>query len=156
MPERIGETSLAMGSPRDLMIGERLDVRSAGVGRSIDEPAGFIDEDLDPRGGQPNGGRARLTRLAWYGLVHKEWSAVQIKAGNSAQIPEFAGAERRLVPADRRGGVGDDQHHRQKRAVAFAGHGPSLVRRVVALREQSSRRDVASVLPSTVCRRGCE
>jgi|HubBroStandDraft_6_1064221.scaffolds.fasta_scaffold485415_2 hypothetical protein len=140
MPERIREPSLAMGSPRDLMIGERLYVGSAGVGGSIDEAAGFIDEDLDPRGGQPNIGRARLARLAWYGLVDKEWSAVQIKAGNSAQVPEFAGAERGPVPADRRGGVGDDQHHRQNRAVGFAGHGPSLVRRVSAALEGLMRR----------------
>ena len=91
MPERIRETSLAMASPRDLMIGERLYVRSAGVGGSIDEAARFIDEDFDPRGGQPNVGRARLARLSWHGLVHEEWGAVQMQAGNSAQVPEFAG-----------------------------------------------------------------
>ena len=86
MPERIREASLAMGSPRRFMIGERLDVRCAGVGGSIDEPAGFIDEDLDPRGGQPNVGRARLARPAGYCLVHEEWGAVQIQAGNAPRF----------------------------------------------------------------------
>jgi hypothetical protein len=91
MSERIREASLAMSSPRSLMIRERFYLCSAGFGGAIDETAGFIDEDFDPRGGQPNVGRARLARLAWYSLVHEEWGAVQVKAGNSAQVPEFAG-----------------------------------------------------------------
>ena len=90
MPERIREASLAMSSPRGLMIRGRLCIRRAGFGGAIDEAAGFLDEDFDPRGGQPNVGRARLSRLAWYSLVHEEWGAVQMETGNSAQVPELA------------------------------------------------------------------
>jgi hypothetical protein len=87
MAERIRETSLAMGAPRGLMIRGWLHVRCAGFGGAIDEAVGLIDEDLDPRGGQSNVGRARLARLAWHGLVHEERSALEMKARNTAEIP---------------------------------------------------------------------
>ena len=103
MPERIRETSLAMASPGGFMIGERLYVRSAGVGGSIDEAAGFIDEDFDPRGGQPNVGRARLARLTWYSLVHEERGTVQMKAGNVLYQPTAAVASETINITDRNG-----------------------------------------------------
>jgi hypothetical protein len=78
MPERIRETSLAMSSPRDFMLREGFYVGSAGFGGAIDEAAGFVGEDFDPRGGQPNLDRARLARLAWHSLVDEEWSPVQM------------------------------------------------------------------------------
>jgi hypothetical protein len=92
MPERIREASLAMSSPRGFTIGGRLYIRRAGFGGAIDEAAGLINEDFDPRSGQPNFRRARLSHLSCYSLVHEEWGAVQIKAGNSTQVPELARA----------------------------------------------------------------
>ena len=111
------------------MISERLYLRSTGFGGAIDEATGFIDEDFDPRGRHANVGRARFARLPWYSLVHEERGTVQMKAGNAAQVPEFAGVERRPVPANCRGGVGNDQHHRQQREVGFAAHGSRLSER---------------------------
>ncbi len=71
MPEWIRETSLAMGAPRCLMIRRRFYLRRSGFGSVIDEAGGVIDEDFDPRRGQPDVGRARLSRLAWDSLVTK-------------------------------------------------------------------------------------
>ena len=73
------------------MISERLYLRSAGFGGAIDEATGFIDEDFDPRGRHPNVGRARFARLPRYSLVHEERGTVQMKAGNAAKVPKFAG-----------------------------------------------------------------
>lgn len=92
MPERIREPSLAMSSPRGFAIDRRLYVGRAGFGGAIDEVARLIDEELDPGGGQPNVGRARLFRLAWYGLMYEEWGAVYMKAGHASQVPELARA----------------------------------------------------------------
>ena len=92
MPERVREPSLAMLSPRGFVIDRSLYVGRAGFGGAIDEMAGFLDEEFDPRGGQANVGRARLFRLAGYGFVHEEWSALHMKSGNAAQVPQLARA----------------------------------------------------------------
>jgi hypothetical protein len=123
MPERIGETSLAMGSPRRLMIGRMLDIRRAGRGGAINEPSGLLDEDLDSSGGHANGGGTWLLHLAWDGLMHKERGAVEVEPGDPAQVPEHARTECRPVPADGGGSIGDDQHDRKEWAVGLAGHG---------------------------------
>ena len=92
MPERVREPSLAMSSPRGFVIDWRLDIRRAGFGGAIDEVARFVNEHFDPGGGQTNVGRARLFRLAGYGLVHEERGALHVKAGDAAQVPELARA----------------------------------------------------------------
>ena len=92
MPERIRETSLSMSSPRDFMIRERLYVDRAGFSGAIDQTGGFVGEDFDPRRGQPSLDRARLAQLAWHSLVDEKWSPVQMKAGDSAQVPELVRA----------------------------------------------------------------
>ena len=74
------------------MIDRRLYIRPAGFGGAIDEVARLRSEYLDPGGGQTNVGRARLFRLPGYGLVHEEWGAPHVKAGNAAQVPELARA----------------------------------------------------------------
>ena len=92
MPERVREPSLAMSSPRSLVIDRRRYIRRAGFGGAIDEAARFLNEHFDPGRGQTNVGRARFVRLAGYGLVHEEWCAPHVKAGNAAQVPELARA----------------------------------------------------------------
>ncbi|MEA2197704.1 MAG: hypothetical protein QOJ25_1755 [Solirubrobacteraceae bacterium] len=84
MPERIRKASLAMSSPRDVVIGGRLHVGCAGASGLIDESTWLIDEDFDPRGRQPDVGRTGLSLSAWYGLVQKERGAVEMKASDSA------------------------------------------------------------------------
>ena len=122
MPERIRKASLAMSSPRGLMIGGMLDIRRTGPGGAIDERSGFLNEDLDPSGGQANICRAWLVRLAWDGLMHEEGSAFDVEPGDPAQIPEHTRTECRPVPADGCCAVGDDQHDRKEWAVGLAGH----------------------------------
>ena len=92
MPERVGEPSLAMVSPRRFVIAWSLYVRRAGFGGAIDEVARFVNEYFDPGGGETNVGRARLFRLARYGFVHEEWGAVHVKSGNAAQVPQLGRA----------------------------------------------------------------
>ena len=110
--ERIAETALAMNSPRRRVIRRGFYRRRARFGSAIDEAARLIDKDLDPRGGQPNVGRAGLRIAARHRLVNEERGAVEMESGNSAQVSEFARVECRFVPADRRSSVGNDQHHR--------------------------------------------
>src|SRR5271170_388923 len=78
MSERISEAALAMDSPRGLVIHWGLHRRRAGLASMIDEAARFINEDLDPRGGQADVGRARLCLPAWHGLVNEERRAVDM------------------------------------------------------------------------------
>lgn len=120
MSERIGEAALAMHSPRGFMVGRGFYRRRAGLPRVINEAVWFINEDLDPRGGQAGVARALLCLPAWYSLVNEERRAVDLKAGNSAEVPQLGGAQCRRVPADRRSRVGNDQHHRKKRRGGFA------------------------------------
>jgi hypothetical protein len=122
MPRWVSETSLPMNSPRRFVIRGRLYRGCARCASAIDEAIWFMDKDLDPRGGQINVGRALLCLAARHGLVNEERGAVDMKSGNSAEIPKLGRAERRLVPSDRCSGVGNDQHHRNKRPVAFASH----------------------------------
>ena len=84
MPERIREASLAMSSPRGLMIGGMLDIARAGPGGAIDERSRFVNEDLDPSGAQANVCRAWLVRFAGDGLMHEEGSAFDVEPGDPA------------------------------------------------------------------------
>lgn len=120
MSERISEAALAMDSPGGFVIREWFYRRRAGLDSLIDEAIWFINKDLDPRGGQADIGRARLPLAAWYSLVNEERRTVDVEPGNSAEVPELRRAERRCVPVDCRSSVGDDQHHRKKRAAGFA------------------------------------
>jgi len=122
MPGGIGKASLPMNSPRRFVIRGRLYGRCAGCASAIDEPIRLIHEYLDPRGGQSDVDRARLDLAAWHGLVHEERGTIDMKPGNSAEVPKLGRAERRLVPSDCRGSVRDNQHHRNERPVAFASH----------------------------------
>ena len=122
MPERIGESSLAMSSPRGLMIGRILDIRCTGPGGTIDERPWFLNEDLDPRGRQADIRRTCLVRLAWDGLMHEEGGAVDMEPGDPAQIPENTGTKGRGVPTYGSGRVRDDQHHGKRWTVGVAGH----------------------------------
>lgn len=132
MSKRIGEAALAMDSPRSFVIRGGFYRRCAGLAGVIDEAVWVIDEDLDPRGGQADVGRARLCLAAWYSLVNEERRAVDVEPGNSPKVPELGRADCRRVPADCRGSIGDDQHHRKKRASGFAvrrSHQATLYRR---------------------------
>ena len=120
MSERIPEAALSMSSPRNFVLDERFYVCRPALGRAIDQIARVIEEDLDSRRGQPGVGWARLPRLSWNDLVHEERGAAQMEAGDSAEVPEFASAKRRLVPVDSRAGVANDQHHRNQRPVGLA------------------------------------
>ena len=122
MSERIREPSLAMTSPRRFVVRGRFYRSRARLGSAIDETAGLIDEDLDPRGRQSDLGRARLCLAARHSLVNEERGAVEMKPGDSAQVPELGGAKGGLVPADRRSSVGNDQHHRKTRPAAVVSH----------------------------------
>ena len=122
MPRRICEASLAVNSPRSLVICGRLYRRRARCASAIDKLIWRIDEDLDPRGRQTSVARAQLCLAARHSLVNEERGAVDMKTGNSAEVPKLGRAERRLVPTDRRSSVGNDQHHRHKRLVAFTNH----------------------------------
>ena len=108
MSERISEAALAMSSPRGFVVRGGFYRCRAGLASVIDEAAWLINEDLDPRGGQTDVGRARLCLPAWYSLVNEERRAVDMEPGNSAEVPELGRAECRRVPADCRSGVGDD------------------------------------------------
>ncbi len=92
MPERISEAALLMRSPRGLMAGEGLNLGGAGLGCLLDELAGVVDEDLDPRGGQSHLDRARLGFTARYGLVEHEGRTAQVKPGDTAKVPQLGGA----------------------------------------------------------------
>ena len=110
MPERIREASLPVCSPRGLVHGHVLDVRRTMSSRAVDQVVGIVDEYLDPRGGQPDFGRARLTFFAWYCFVQKERRATQVEPGHPIQVPQLSRAERCPVPTDRSAGVRHDQH----------------------------------------------
>lgn len=120
MSERISEAALAMDSPRGFVIRGGFYRRRGGLASLIDEAVWIINEDLDPRGGEADIRRAQLCLPAWYSLVNEEWRAVYMETGNSAEVPELGRAECRRVPTNCRSSVGDDQHHRQKRAASFA------------------------------------
>jgi hypothetical protein len=74
------------------MAGEGLNVSGAGLGRLLDELAGVVDEDLDPRGGQSDVDRTWLGFPARYGLVEHERCPAQVKPGDTAKVPQFGGA----------------------------------------------------------------
>jgi hypothetical protein len=110
----IGEASLLVNSPRSVMIGERLHVSGSGCRCTFDQCTGVIYEHLDPSRRHPDLVRARLARSPRDSLVQEEWRSPEMQTCDPAKVPHEIGAQRALVPLNRRRGVRDDQHHRER------------------------------------------
>src|SRR5207244_7378764 len=119
--EGIDESSLAMRSPRHLMI---LDVGQTTFRTRRQCPR---DQRIRIVAKYFDAGRSR-TQL--FGnlptvpgrLAHKKRRAGNLQTGDRAQAPEFRRAERLLVPSDSRLSIRDREHHRDRRAMYLRRH----------------------------------
>jgi hypothetical protein len=128
MAEWIGEASLSVNPPRSLMIGERLHAGGSGCGRTSDQGTGVIYKHLDPGRRQGDVGWASLVRSARHSLVQEEWRVIKMKTCDTAKVPKQIGTKGAGVPLDRRLGVRDDQHHRQRCPWYVRAHDQILLR----------------------------
>src|ERR1700712_453320 len=109
MAKWIGEAALTVQAPRRFVCGYRFHVRRAGLRSPFDEFFGFVDENLDPGGGQSHSYWARLPIFSRHGCVDEEWGAAEVKPSDTAKVPQLAGTKRSRVPPHRCVSVWHDQ-----------------------------------------------
>ena len=118
MAERVVEAALAVRSPGHFVILDTGACGGSSCGRARNEAVRVIHEYLYARARDSESVRAALSRVARVDLVQEERGAIDLKSGDTTQVPELCRAERVLVPRYGDLGVGHDQHHGDARAAS--------------------------------------